>query len=422
MSDKKDYYQVLSVSKDASVDEIKKAYRRLAVKWHPDKNPDNKAEAEKTFKEISEAYEVLSDPEKRERYDNFGFEGLQNDGYNGPSEDMMQDILRQMFGGMGMGMDMDDGPSNRQTVDIEIIERCTIEELYLGKKIEKNIERNTNCKKCNGTGCEDQKQHNCAICKGTGYVEKMIRINPMMAQCCREKCSSCMGTGIDKSAVKCSDCNGTKIIKERVKIRFDIPKGSYAGHRFVVRDAGHSIGQQKGNVIVVVDEINETDYKRMFIIKGMKNEQDPADLLVNIEIKLHESLCGFNKKMTFIDGTTFTISHDSIVKHGDIFVVKDKGMPILNDNKSFGDLYVSVSIDYPTELPKNTQQRMFQLLTGKSYEIKKDIENQTSMTHISKYKQKPRKQNRDNTFRTGQFMGGFGNPFGNSFGFRSAFM
>lgn len=389
MSQKRDYYQVLGVEKTNSAEDIRKAYRKLAVKWHPDKNPDNKAEAETRFKEISEAYEVLSNAEKREIYDNYGHEGLMNEGFNGPSADFMQDIFKQMFGGMGRSAHDDDDDDD--IAPIQIYENCTLEELYLGKKVKRKIDRNRLCAKCNATGFDDGLDHTCKKCNGQGHVTKMVRLNAMMVTQTQERCKDCNGQGKDKSVKKCTDCKGAGFNKEEVEVSYEIPKGAYSKHYVVIENMGHELpkkmrrgGKSRTDVVIVVNEIQHDKYKRMFVIKGKKDYPDPADLLLEIEIDLADSLCGLQKKLKHIDGNEFLVNYECLIKHGDVFVLDNKGMPKMDNPSKSGDLYISVKINYPTELEKNTQTRLYQLLTGKPYKIKDVGKNIVNMVHIDK--------------------------------------
>lgn len=429
MSDKRDYYEILGIAKNSTPEEIRKAYRKLAVRWHPDKNPDNKVESDAKFKEISEAYEVLSNEENRNKYDKFGHEGLRNDGYNGPTSDFMEDIFKHMFGGMGggMGSGMRGDDDDDDVPPIQIQENCTLEELYVGKKIKKKIERHNPCAKCNGTGNEDGIEHPCKKCNGQGVTVKVIQMGPMMFQQSHEKCKSCNGTGRDMSVKKCSKCKGTRINKEEVEITCEIPKGAYMKHHIIIENMGNEIpvnerrnGKTRSDVIVFVNEITHDKFKRMFIIKGKKDYPDPADLLLEIDIDLADSLCGLQKKIKHIDGSEFTINHESIIKHGDVFVIENKGMPKMDLPGKYGDLYVSIKINYPDEIPKNIQTRLYQLLTNKPYKIKENDQNTLNMVHINKVNKNKNNSKFDNSGYSG-FRGFSGQNPQQGFNFKSFF-
>lgn len=385
MEQKRDYYEVLEVSKTATIDEIKKSYRKLALKWHPDRNPDNKVEAETKFKEISEANEVLTNEEKKELYDKFGHEGLKNDGFGAGGMDA-EDIFR-MFTGMGGNMfNMRSHDDGDDIPPIKIQENCTLEDLYNGKKIKKKIERCSLCPKCNATGCADGVQHVCKKCKGKGRVTEIKQMGQFITQQVIE-CRDCNGTCLDKNAKKCLNCKGTMTLKEQVEINFEIPKGAFSKSPIVIQGMGNEIphnerrkGKSRSDVYVVIVEVAHDKYKRMVPIKG-KNEIDPSDLSIDLEIDLAESLCGFQRKLKFLDGKELLISHDSLTKNKEIFVVEGKGMPKLNKNK-LGNLYVNILIKYPEDLPKNVQTKLWQVLTGKSSRIKENDKDAVTMNKL----------------------------------------
>lgn len=408
MSENLNYYDVLGVEKTATLEEIKKAYKKLAIKWHPDKNPDNVEEAESKFKELSEAYEVLSDSEKRKIYDTHGIEGLRNGGFSGPSSGFMEDLIRQMFGGHGDDDDDDIPP-------VEITEDCTLEDLYNGKVVKKKIARHSLCQDCEGTGCEDKIDHTCKKCNGNGIIIKMIQMGPMIQQI-RENCKDCNGDGIDKHTKKCKKCNGIKAIKEQYEVNFEIPKGAFANPRepIVIENVGNEIplnersktrGKSRSDVVVHINELKHSTYKRMFVIKNIKESIDPADLLMDLEIDLAESLCGFQKKIKHIDDKELVFDHDTLLKENDIFKVKNKGMPRVGEN-SYGDLYVNIKVKYPKEIPNSIKHRLWQLLTNTPYKIKDSSIKGVKMTLLKNNKSDDDDQEPKRGFR------GFGNnPF-----------
>lgn len=382
MSDKRDYYEVLGISKSATIEEIKKSYRKLALKWHPDRNTDNKEEAENKFKEITEAYEVLTNEDKKQLYDKYGHEGLRNDGYSGPSGDFMNDIFRNMFGGMGMG---DDDDEQKEVPPIKVQIECTLEELFNGKKIKKKIERHNLCTKCNATGCSDGKNHTCKKCNGKGIVTGMKQLGPGMYQQFRTKCGSCNGTCVDKNVKKCTHCKGNMSTTDEVEISFDIPKGAHSQSPIVIQNKGNEIpinerhnNITRSDVVILIREIPHDNFKR--------NKHNPEDLTLNLDIELAESLCGFQKKVKHLDGTEFIINQDNIVKDEDNFIIENKGMPKLEQKNKFGDLYVNIKVNYPNEIPKNVQTRLWQLLTNKPYKIKENDKNIVNMTKVVKNK------------------------------------
>jgi DnaJ family protein A protein 2 len=407
---KRDYYDILGVAKDATDDVIKKTYRKLAMKWHPDKNPDNKVDAESKFKEIGEAYSVLSDNDKRKIYDQHGHEGLKNDGFSGPSDDMLKDILKNMFGGGMGGMENmfggggggDDDHNN--VPNVEIIEECTLEELYKGKTLKKKIKRQSLCNPCNGHGTADGKEHKCKSCDGNGVKIKIVRMGPMIQQH-QEHCRDCNSSGTEKGTKKCSECDGKCSKTDQVEIDIEIPKGVYEGYRVIVSDEGNEIpkNEQKNStrsdVEVIIKEKPHNIFTRMTNVQiGDKAGPDPANLLYKMDISLAESLCGFEKVIKHINGKEITVPSEGIIEQGSVFVVPGQGMPDLN-TKHNGDLYIAFTIKYPTEIDNGKKNKLWQLLTNTSYRNKlTNPPNPVSLVHIDKHERKnnSRRQQRAN--------------------------
>ena len=394
MSDKcnpnsEDYYEILGVSKNASERDIKKAFKSATLKYHPDKNPGKEKECEEIFKKIVEANSVLSDKDKRDTYDKYGKEGLGENG--GMSQDDLQDILKNMFGGgfsfggMKGGFPFgQDNDSDDEIPDVQAVVDLTLEELYVGKQITKTIERGCLCEACDGTGNEDKKNHICEHCKGRGMVSIVRQMGPMIQQM-MQPCNKCGGKGGDKSK-QCKICNGNKGITKKYTFECEIPKGSYSKYDITIPNEGNEIPKesQKGNkrtdIKLIVREVPHQIFKHMFVIEDKKDEPDPADLLINIDITLAESLCGFVKKITHLDGSTYNLSYNKLVKHGEIIIFKKLGMPSLEKEGEMGDLYVSISIEYPNDIASDKKGRIWQILTDSAYQTKsnkKVIEGET---------------------------------------------
>lgn len=378
-----DYYEILEVKKDVSTEDIIKTFKKLAKKWHPDKNTGNTEVATYNMTKILEAKDVLSDPEKREIYDKYGKKGLEESGHHGMDEEQMQDILREMMGGMG-GMggmfhnmqdmfnngDNDDVPSVKTAVDM------TLEELYNGKTVSGTVRRGNLCKTCNGYGSDDGKDHTCDKCDGRGHIIKMNQMGPFM-QRSEEMCNKCKGNCYDDKFVKCKACDGTHITFDEYKYECKIPRGAYIKYHTTISQKGNEIpikdrrnGITRSDLEVYVNELPHETFKHMFTFGSKK--VDPADLLIEKEITLAESLCGFQMSILFFNNETIYVSQTNIVKDNDILVVKGKGMPHM-DKIGYGDLYIKLSVKYPDEISSNTKTRIWQLLTGQPY-VQKDKE------------------------------------------------
>lgn len=376
-----DYYEVLGVPKDASERDIKKAFKAATLKYHPDKNQGKEKECEEIFKKIVEANSVLSDKDKRETYDKFGKQGLGENG--GMNPDDIQDILKNMFGGgfpfgkmggfpFGHGQDDD---SDDDIPDVQTVVDLTLEELYSGKQVTKTIERGCLCEACDGTGSEDKKNHICEQCKGRGMITVVRQMGPMIQQM-MQPCNKCNGKGGDKSK-QCKVCNGNKGITKKYTFECEIPKGAYSRYDITIPSEGNEIPKEsrksnktRTDIKLIVREVPHEIFKHMFVIEGKKDEPNPADLLININISLAESLCGFVKKINHLDGKSHHLSYNKIVKHGEVIVFKGLGMPSLEKEHDFGDLYVSVSIDYPDDITSDKKGRLWQILTDTSYPTK----------------------------------------------------
>jgi DnaJ family protein A protein 2 len=416
--DSDDFYEVLGISKDATERDIKKAFKMATLKFHPDKNPGKEKECEEKFKKIIEANSVLSDPEKKELYDKYGKQGLGEQGQMNPDD--IQDILRNMFGNMGgfpfgmqgkhggpFGFGGQDNDSDEEIPPVQAVVDLTLEELYKGKQIKKTIERGCLCKVCDGTGNEDKQNHVCETCKGVGMVTIIRQMGPMIQQM-SQPCNKCGGKGSDKSKM-CKVCNGNKGTTEKYDIECEIPAGAYSKYVITIPNEGNEIPNSKNNkrtdVKLIVREQPHNIFKHMFVIEGKKDEPDPADLLINLEVSLAESLCGFVKKINHLDGSSVNLSYNKLVKNGEIVIFPNLGMPSL-ENEKFGDLYVSITVNYPEDISTDKKGRLWQILTDTAYPAKsnkKVVEGISIDKH--KTKQKKHHQERAQNMRNNQGQG-----------------
>jgi DnaJ-class molecular chaperone len=380
-TDSDDYYEILGLSKNASERDIKKAFKAATLKYHPDKNQGKEKECEEKFKKIIEANSVLSDPEKKNIYDKYGKQGLEENG--GINQDDIQDILKSMFGNSGFpfgkmsggfpfgGMQNDD--SDDEIPDVQTIIDLTLEELYTGKQITKTIERGCLCDACDGTGSEDKKNNICENCKGRGMVTMVKHMGPMMVQQMVQPCGKCNGKGGNKSKM-CKTCDGNKGITKPYNFECEIPKGAYSRYDITIPNEGNEIPKEsrktnknRTDIKLIIREIPHSVFKHMFVIEGKKDLPDPADLLIDINISLAESLCGFIKNINHLDGKQYHLSYNKLVKHGEVIIFKELGMPSLEKENKFGDLYVSINVDYPDDIPADKKGRLWQILTDTSY-------------------------------------------------------
>ena len=362
---KRDYYEVLGVEKGASADEIKKAYRKSAMKYHPDRNPGDKT-AEEKFKELGEAYEVLSDEDKRARYDQFGFSGVDPNygggagGYGGGFGGFgdfgdLGDIFGSFFGGGGGGRRSQNAP--RRGEDIAIRLDLTFEEAAFGCEKEVSAQRIENCSTCNGSGSADGAIETCSQCRGTGQVRTVQNFMGMQMQS-TATCPSCSGRGkIVKNP--CNTCRGKGKVRRTQKVRIKIPAGINQGQVVPLRGQGNvgSNGGPSGDLLV------EIYLKRhpIFTRQGM-------DVFCEVPITFTQAALGAQIEIPTLDGkATYEIPEGT--QTGRQFMVSGVGVPQLNNSKRRGNQYFTVVVETPTKLTKEQKellQKLDESLDGKS--------------------------------------------------------
>ncbi|MGN0453338.1 MAG: molecular chaperone DnaJ [Ruminococcus sp.] len=346
MADKRDYYEVMGVQKGASDDEIKKAYRQLAKKYHPDLNPDN-AEAEAKFKELNEAYEVLSDKDKRARYDQFGHAGVDPNygagGYGGSpfTQDVdFSDIFNSVFGGFGgFGGRRGSNPNAaRRGADVETSVTITFDEAAKGCKKEINYNAVVTCSECNGTGAQrGTSPKTCPACQGRGQVNTQQRTPFGVVQTTRV-CDACKGKG-KIIETPCKACSGNGRNKKTRKIEINIPAGVNNDQVLNVSGQGSSgiNGGPAGDVHVYVSVKPHPIFER----RG-------DDVWCEVPLTYTQAALGAEITVPTIDGKVSYSVHDG-TQPGDIFKLKGKGIPHLN-GRGRGDQYVKVTVDVPKNL------------------------------------------------------------------------
>jgi len=331
------FYDILGVKPDAQLDEIKKAYRKLALKLHPDKNPDNDPEQ---FKQLSQAYEVLSDEKKRQMYDQYGEQGLKEGGGPGGfhSADPF-DIFNMFFGGGGAGPFGGGRQENRGKNVVHQL-AVSLEELYNGAVRKLALQKNVVCDKCEGRGGKKGAVQTCTTCKGSGFVVRVNQIAPGMIQQIRAHCSDCEGQGEKINAKdKCKTCDGKKIIRERKIIEVHIDKGMEDGKKITFGGEGdQEPGLEPGDIVVVLDEKEHATFKR-----------DKTDLHMKMQISLTESLCGFQKVIKTLDNRQLVITclPGEIIKPGDLKCILNEGMPMYRNPMEKGRLVLHFDVKFP---------------------------------------------------------------------------
>ncbi|KAI8332298.1 hypothetical protein BC941DRAFT_462980 [Chlamydoabsidia padenii] len=333
------YYEILSVESDASDHEIKKA-----MKYHPDKNPE---EGER-FKEISHAYEVLSDPDRRADYDRFGPDGPGGGGGGGMSAD---DLFANFFGGMGGGgmggfdfggMGGGGGPSRpRKGESMKYPLQVTLEDLYNGKRTKLALRKNVICVTCNGKGGKTGATKKCTPCKGRGFQVVTRQIQMGMLQQMQVPCGECNATG-EIAKDRCKKCKGKKVTEEKKFLDVFIEKGMIDGQKIVIKGEGdQEPGVEAGDVNLVLDQKKHNVFER-----------EGDDLLCHVTITLTEALCGFEKVLvTHLDGRGIHVKHPAgkVIKPNMVKRVPHEGMPVYKRSDDRGDLYIVFDVAFPDD-------------------------------------------------------------------------
>lgn len=350
---KRDYYEVLGVEKNASANDIKKAYRKLAIQYHPDKNPDDK-NAEEKFKEAAEAYSVLSDPDKRARYDQFGHEGLggaAGGGFNGAGMDMNDifsmfgDIFggRGGFGGFGGFGGGSAGPQKFRGSDQRVKVRLNLQEIANGVTKKFKLKKYVKCSHCGGTGAEGNATETCPDCHGTGRV---VRTQQSFFGMMRSEvaCPRCNGEGkIIKN--KCPHCNGDGVIMGEEVVEVQIPAGVVEGMQLSMRGKGNA-GKRNGingDLLILIEEEKHPTLVR-----------DENDLIYSLLLDIPTAALGGFAEIPTIDGKA-KVTIDPGTQPGKVLRLRGKGLPTLNGYGK-GDIVVNISVYIPETLSKEEKK------------------------------------------------------------------
>lgn len=351
--EKRDYYEVLGVSKSADATEIKKAYRKLALKYHPDKNPGDK-EAEEKFKEAAEAYDVLSNEEKRRRYDQFGHAGVGGAGQGGFGGGMsMDDIFSQFgdifgsfggfsgFGGFGGGRSA--RRVNRGT-NLRVKVKMNLQEIATGIEKKIKVKKYVACQHCNGTGAKDGKSYStCSTCKGSGQVTR-VQNTILGAMQTTSTCPTCEGEGKIINE-KCTFCNGEGVLMSEEVISINIPAGVGEGMQLSLSGKGNAVrrGGVNGDLIVLIEEEEHPELVR-----------DGNDLLYNVFIGYPEAVLGETVEIPTIEGKV-KVKIEAGTQPGKILRLRGKGLPDVNGYGK-GDLLAKVNVWIPKNLSKDEKK------------------------------------------------------------------
>ncbi|MBR1517309.1 MAG: molecular chaperone DnaJ [Bacteroidales bacterium] len=350
---KRDYYEVLGVDRNTSADDLKKAYRKMAMKYHPDRNPGDK-EAEEKFKEAAEAYDVLSDPQKRAKYDQFGhaaFEGAAGGGQSMNMDDIFShfgDIFGDIFGGGGgfSGFGGYGGSrGGRRAVNrgsnLRIKARLTLEEIDKGVEKKFKVRKMVACKSCGGTGARGNSYETCAHCHGTGVITEVRRtiLGQMQTQ---SPCPSCGGEGrIIKD--RCPDCHGHGIVEAEEIISVNVPAGVAEGMQFALQGKGNAAehGGVPGDLIVVVEEVPHDIFERQ-----------GNNLYCDVYVSFADAALGCSVDIPTLGGKA-RVKLDPGTPSGKVLRLRGKGLPEVNNRYSRGDILACVNVWVPQKLSRD---------------------------------------------------------------------
>ena len=355
---KRDYYEVLGVDKNASEEDIKKAYRKIAIKYHPDRNPGSK-EAEEKFKEAAEAYDVLHDPQKRQQYDQFGFDGPMG-GFGGFSSGgfSMDDIFSMFgdvfggrggfsgFGGFGGGSRQ---PAQHRGSDLRLKVRLSLQEVATGVTKKFKVRKDVTCSHCHGTGAEDGSgTETCPTCHGSGVVTRTTQSLFGMMQT-QSVCPTCQGEGkIIKN--KCHECHGTGIVKGDEVVEIKIPAGVAEGMVVNVPGKGNAAIHNgiPGNIQVFIEEEPNSTFVR-----------DGSNLIYNLLLDFPTAALGGTAEIPTVDGSKVKIKIEPGTQPGKTLRLRDKGLrEVQGYGRDTGDLIVNISIYVPKELSKDEKKAL----------------------------------------------------------------
>lgn len=366
MAEKRDYYEVLGVDRNATEDEIKVAYRKLAIKYHPDRNPGNK-EAEEKFKEAAEAYEVLHDPDKRRQYDQFGFDGPQ--GFGGFSSGMDMDDIFSMFGNIfgghggfsdfgGFGGAGGSGKRVYRGSDLRLKVKLSLQDIASGVTKRFKVKEDVPCEQCKGTGSEGgAAPETCPTCHGSGMVTRTVRSMFGMMQT-QSECPTCHGEGtIIKN--KCKACGGSGVVKGEKVVEINIPAGVEEGMVLNVHGKGNAGPRNgvPGDIQVMIEEEKNDTFVR-----------DKQDVIYNLLLDFPTAALGGEAEVPTIDGRKISLKIEPGTQPGKSVRLRGKGLPAVKGYGSgVGDLIVNMSVYVPKTLTRSERKAIEELRESENF-------------------------------------------------------
>lgn len=350
----KDFYEILGVSKNATQDEIKSAYKKLAIKWHPDKwvnsSDKEKKEAEEKFKEINEAYTVLSDAEKRASYDQFGMDGFMGQGFEGGNpfgDDFMDDFGFDIDDFMRSGSNPFKKKRTRRGSDISVNVTITEKEAFTGCIKNVSYERASKCSHCNGTGSEDKVVDTCPYCHGTGRIKNFSRSGNMLFTQ-ETYCNHCQGTGkIIKNP--CKHCNGSGYEMTPNNIDINIPSGVFTGAVLQINGQGNIPSDANGipgDLLIRINVIADKNYRR-----------ENNDIIFNLDLSLNEALLGCEKTVKNLDDKEIKFKIPELTHENTRFRSYGNGYQGVNGTRK-GDFVIEIHYKFPTKLSEKQKEAL----------------------------------------------------------------
>lgn len=373
------FYDVLGVKPGCNNDDLKKAYRKLALKYHPDKNPN---EGER-FKQISQAYEVLSNPEKKRIYDQGGEQALK-EGDVSSSFSSPMDIF-DMFFGNSFGT----RSRRRERKGQDVLHQLSVslEELYKGTVRKLALQKSVICDKCEGIGGKKGSVEQCLTCRGTGMQVQIQQLAPGMLQQLQSVCHDCKGQGEQiNPRDRCKQCNGRKTIRDRKILEVHVDKGMVDGQKIIFAGEGDQEPElEPGDIVILLDEKEHEVFKR-----------SGNDLIMRMQLELVEALCGFQKVIRTLDGRDLVITQlpGTITKHGDLKCILNEGMPIYKDPFTHGRLVIQFVVNYPKTIDPAIIPALEQCLPPREEVIIPDDAEECTLTDLDPDQESRRKETR----------------------------
>jgi len=387
MTTNRDYYEILEVSKSASIEEIKKSYRQQALKYHPDKNPNDK-EAEEKFKEAAEAYEVLSDSTKRQRYDQFGHAGLgSTSGFGGFSGGMSIDEIFRHFGDIFGGGGFEDpfssffgggrsrtGRTVHKGSNLRVKVRLTLEEIAHGVEKKIKVNKFVGCKTCSGTGAKDGSAYQtCTTCNGTGHITRVA--STFLGQ--MQTTSSCPNCGGEGKVItdKCYDCAGNGVVKGEEVIPINIPAGVAEGMQLSMSGKGNAAarGGIPGDLYIQIEELRHEHFER-----------DGNNLLYDHYLTFTDAVVGTSIEVPTIDGKA-KVKVEPGTQSGKILRLRSKGIPSVNGYEGRGDLLVTLLIWTPKKLTKEEKSILEKLGKAPNFQPDPSAKERSFFSRVKDY-------------------------------------